>query len=147
MIDQRSAQAIATLLPAVQPRFTALYEAANAYLKPLGLSVRFLSGTRSYAEQDALYAQGRTKPGKIVTNAKAGYSNHNFSVAADLGVFKAGKYLPEHPEYDNIGPLGEKCGLKWGGRWKTPDRPHYEYPTGLTLAQMRARVAIGAPVV
>ncbi len=147
MIDQRSAQAVHSLLPAVQPRFLAFYEAANAYLKPLGLEMRWISGTRSYAEQDALYAQGRTSPGKIVTKAKAGYSRHNFSVAGDLGVFKAGIYQPEHPQYDNLGPLGEKCGLKWGGRWPTPDRPHYEYPTGLTLAQMRARVASGVPLV
>jgi peptidoglycan LD-endopeptidase CwlK len=35
---------------------------------------------RSSIEQDALYAQGRTKPGKIVTNAKGGQSEHNYTI-------------------------------------------------------------------
>ncbi len=147
MIDQRSAQTIATLLPAVQGHFRAFYEAANAYLKLLGYEARFISGTRSYAEQEALYAQGRTKAGPRVTNARPGYSNHNFGVAVDVGLFKAGKYMPESLKYAEIAPIGEKCGLKWGGRWKSPDRPHYEFPTGLTLAQMRARVASGVALV
>nr|WP_295770097.1 M15 family metallopeptidase [Rhodoferax sp.] len=41
---------------------------------------------RSCAEQDALYAQGRTAPGNKVTNAKSGDSNHNFGIAFDIGV-------------------------------------------------------------
>ncbi len=147
MMDPRSAAAVATLLPQVQPLFTRLYDAANDAMKVHGLSVRFLSGTRSYAEQAALYAQGRTTPGAKVTNAQAGYSNHNFGVAVDVGIFKGKDYLPESPAYAWLGPIGEGLGLKWGGRWKTPDRPHYEYPTGLTLAQMRERMAAGKPVV
>lgn len=147
MIDPRSALTIATLLPGVQSRFRAFYKAANAAMKQHGLTVRFISGTRSYDEQTALYAKGRTAPGLKVTNAKAGFSNHNFGVAIDLGIFKAGKYLPESPAYAWLGPIGEANRLNWGGRWKSPDRPHYEYPTGLTLAEMRIRVAIGKPVV
>lgn len=169
MIDPRSAQAIATLLPSVQPRFRAFLETANKAMKAHGLSVKIISGTRSYAEQEAIYAKGRTVPsdvpcrhagverkvgtckahplGLTVTKARAGFSNHNFGVACDLGVFKGTKWLPESPAYNWLGPIGETCGLKWAGRWKDPDRPHYEYPTGLTMAQMRERVAAGKPVV
>lgn len=147
MTDPRSAQAIATLLPSVQPRFRAFLEAANKAMKAHGLTVKIISGTRSYAEQEALYAQGRTKPGAKVTNARAGFSWHNFSLAADIAVFKGRSYLPESPAYNWLGPIGESCGLEWGGRWKTPDRPHYQYPTGLTMAQMRDRVAAGKPLV
>lgn len=151
MIDPRSAQAIATLLPSVQPRFRAFLEAANKAMKAHGLSVKIISGTRSYAEQEALYAQGRTKPGAKVTNARPGYSNHNFGTACDVGVFgKKGNreiYFQAHPAYLWLGPIGESCGLEWGGRWKTPDRPHYQFPTGLTMAQMRERVAARKPVV
>lgn len=147
-IDSRSAQTIETLIPAVQARFRAFYRVANDAMAAHGLTVLFISGTRSYAEQAALYAKGRTKPGPKVTNARAGFSRHNFGVAVDVGVFEGGKYLTESPAYGWLGPIGEACGLEWGGRWKTmPDRPHYEYPTGLTLAQMRDRVASGTPLV
>lgn len=145
-MDSRSALTLATLLPVVQPRFKSFYETASKAMKVHGLSVLFVSGTRSYAEQSALYAQGRTMPGKKVTNARAGFSNHNFGVAVDLAVFRGKTWLSESPAYDWLGPIGEACGLKWGGRWKDPDRPHYEYPTGLTMAQMRERVAAGKSV-
>ncbi len=110
--------------------------------------MRVISGTRSYAEQAALYAQGRTAPGKVVTNARPGYSNHNFGIAVDVGIFKGKVYLAECPEYATLGPVGEKCGLLWGGRWAKPktDRPHYEFATGFTLAQMRARVEAGLKI-
>src|SRR5574343_1544593 len=50
---------------------------------------------RSNEEQDALYAQGRTTKGKIVTNAKAGQSKHNFkpSKAFDIGFITLQKTL------------------------------------------------------
>lgn len=147
VLDPRSAQTIATLLPAVQPRFRAFYKAANDAMAAHGLTVKFISGMRSYAEQDALYAQGRTKPGPKVTNAKAGYSWHNWGTAVDVGVFQGKRYLTESPAYDWLGPIGEACGLEWGARWKTPDRPHYQFPTGLTMAQMRDRVAKGEALV
>lgn len=150
MIDPRSAQTISTLLPGVQARFTAFYEAANKAMKSHGLTVRFISGTRSYAEQSALYAQGRTKPGNKVTNARPGYSNHNFGVAVDIGVFekKAKKeiYHQDHSAYAWLGPIGEAAKLNWGGRWKSPDRPHYEFPTDLTMAQMREKVSKGEAI-
>jgi peptidoglycan L-alanyl-D-glutamate endopeptidase CwlK len=157
-MDNRSTTSVASLLPAVQERFRAFYDLANVAAKSKGLEVRFISGTRTYAEQDALYKRpcdhiDNDGDGKIdeadekVTNAPAGYSNHNFGIAVDVGIFKNGKYQAESPFYAEIGPIGEAAGLKWGGRWKTPDRPHYEYPTGLTLAQMRARVAANKPVV
>ncbi len=147
LMDARSAKVIATLIPSVQPKFTAFYEAANGAMKPHGLSVRFISGDRSYEEQTALYAKGRTAPGPKVTNAKAGESFHNFKIAIDLGVFKGKAYLPESPAYSWLGPIGEAVGLEWGGKWKTPDRPHYQFKTGLTMAQMRAKVAAGEAVV
>ena len=146
-IDSRSAEVIASLLPQVQERFKMFYASANKAMAAHGLTVKFVSGLRSYKEQDSLYAQGRTKPGPKVTNAKAGYSNHNFGTAVDVALFEGKKYLTSSSAYAWLGPIGEACKLNWGGRWKTPDRPHYEFPTGLTMAQMRARVAKGEAVV
>ncbi len=146
-MDARSSKAVATLLPSVQPKFAAFYEAANKAMKTHGLTVKIISGLRSYEEQDKLYAQGRTAPGQIVTKAKAGFSNHNFGTAVDIGVFQGSKYFQEHPAYTWLGPIGEALGLEWGGKWATPDRPHYQWKTGLTMAQMRAKVAAGEAVV
>jgi peptidoglycan LD-endopeptidase CwlK len=82
LVDPRSEKVIATLLPEIRPIARALVQKA-AFSK---LKVKIISGFRTYAEQDALYAQGRTTPGNIVTNARAGYSNHNFGIAFDIGV-------------------------------------------------------------
>lgn len=149
--DPRTEKNLATLLPKAQVIARQFMERAVAELKPRGCDVRIISGSRTYKEQDALYAQGRTVAplGKshIVTNARGGQSNHNFGIAFDIGIFEGGRYLEESPLYRQLGPIGEACGLEWGGRWKTiTDEPHYQVPTGLTLAQLRIRVAAGKPI-
>lgn len=84
-------------------------------------------GRRTWAEQDALYAQGRTTPGKIVTNAKAGQGYHNYGLAFDfVAMDKAGQPLWDLTPWEMLGYEGEKLGLEWGGRWKKPDRPHLQ---------------------
>ena len=54
-----------------------------------GINVIITQGLRTVEEQNELYAQGRTKPGKIVTNAKGGYSYHNYGLAFDFAVLNA----------------------------------------------------------
>ena len=150
-VDSRSEKAIATLLPEVQPIARTLVQKAQA----AGITIKIISGLRSYEEQDALYAQGRTAPGPIVTHARGGHSNHNFGIAFDIGVFEGNKYLPESPKYKAVGVLGEDVGLEWGGNWKTiVDQPHYQlrpsWAASLTetqmLAELRQRRANGTPV-
>jgi peptidoglycan LD-endopeptidase CwlK len=122
-IDPRSEKYIATLLPEVQPIARSLVQKAALS----GIKIKIISGLRSYAEQDALYAQGRTKPGAKVTNARGGYSNHNFGIAFDIGVFEGATYLPESAKYKAVGVLGMDLGLEWGGNWKTiVDQPHFQ---------------------
>jgi peptidoglycan L-alanyl-D-glutamate endopeptidase CwlK len=66
-----------------------------------------------------------------VTDARGGYSNHNFGVAFDIGVFESGKYLDESPKYKAAGALGSDLGLEWGGNWKTiQDEPHFQLRPG-----------------
>jgi peptidoglycan L-alanyl-D-glutamate endopeptidase CwlK len=150
-VDQRSEKNILTLKPEIQPLARALVQKAAAY----GIRIKVISGLRSYEEQNALYAQGRTKPGKIVTNARAGYSNHNFGIAFDVGVFEGNAYLGESPKYKAVGALGMDIGLEWGGSWKTIiDEPHFQlrplWASDLTerqmLAALRDRVEQGLPV-
>ena len=111
--------------------------------------------TRTYDEQNALYEQGRSKAGRIVTNARGGYSNHNFGIAFDIGVFEGGRYLDESPAYKAVGALGMKLGLEWGGNWKTiQDEPHFQLRPAWAremserdmLAELRHRLSEKLPV-
>lgn len=122
-VDDRSEKAIATLLPEVQPYARALVAKAAQH----GITIKVISGLRTYDEQNELFSQGRTKPGRIVTRARAGFSNHNFGIAFDIGVFEGNKYLDDSPKYKAVGILGMDLGLEWGGNWKTiVDQPHFQ---------------------
>ena len=147
-VDDRSEKVIGTLLAEVQPYARALVTKAAAD----GITIKVISGLRTYDEQNDLYAQGRMKPGKIVTNARGGYSNHNFGIAFDVGVFERGQYLDESPKYKAVGVLGMDLGLEWGGNWKTiQDEPHFQLrpewagdlSEGDMLAQLRSRKESG----
>jgi peptidoglycan LD-endopeptidase CwlK len=122
-VDERSEKVIATLHPR-------LHDLARKFVlasAEQGVTIKLISGLRTYAEQDALYAKGRTAPGPRVTNARAGYSNHNFGLAFDIGVFSGGKYLPESPEYKKVAHIGKWLGFEWGGNWTSiKDEPHYQ---------------------
>jgi peptidoglycan L-alanyl-D-glutamate endopeptidase CwlK len=99
-----------------------------------GIDAKITSGNRSWAEQDALFAR---RP--QVTKARGGFSNHNFGIAWDIGIFKSGAYLPESPFYARAGAIGRKQGLEWGGDWRSfKDEPHCNLKTGLTMAQLRS---------
>ena len=150
-VDPRSEQSISTLLPEVRPLARALVQKAARN----GIQIKILCGLRTYAEQDALYAQGRTQPGPKVTNARGGYSNHNFGIAFDIGVFEGAKYLGDSPKYKAVGALGMELGLEWGGNWKNlEDQPHFQLrpvwaaamPERDMLAELRRRVAEGQPL-
>ena len=150
-VDERSEKAIATLLAPVRDYARALVHRAGRN----GILVKIVSGTRSYAEQNALYARGRTEPGPIVTNARGGYSNHNFGIAFDIGVFEGSRYLGDSPKYRAVGMLGMELGLEWGGNWTDfVDQPHFQLRPAWArnlggrelLAALRTRVAEGTPV-
>jgi peptidoglycan LD-endopeptidase CwlK len=93
---------------------------------------------RSPAEQNTLYEQGRTQPGKIVTNAKGGQSNHNKypSPAFDIA-FKNSKGGLDWSItlFKNFAALAKSAGLSWGGDWATfKDNPHFEVDTPANTA-------------
>jgi peptidoglycan L-alanyl-D-glutamate endopeptidase CwlK len=153
VFDKRTEKNLETLRLSVQPKFRAFMAEAQAMAAVHGVDYFTISGRRSYAQQNALYAKGRTKPGPKVTNARGGYSNHNFGDALDNGVFKNGRYLDgskKKAERDLAlkihrlaGDIAKKHGLEWGGDWKRfKDDPHFEFP-GLTMAQKRAKVRSG----
>jgi peptidoglycan L-alanyl-D-glutamate endopeptidase CwlK len=111
------------------------------------IELRITSTLRTFAEQADLYAQGRTKPGQIVTRAKPGQSWHQFGLAFDCCPFYRGKPVWNSRHWDQIGQLGKKLGLIWGGMWLKPDKPHFEYHPKLTLAQAAQRHAQGKSLI
>lgn len=105
---------------------------------------------RTAAEQDALYAQGRTKPGPKVTNAKgSSYSSqHQWGIAADFyidmdidgdGSKSDDAFNNSTKLFDRVGAIAKSVGLGWGGDWKSPvDKPHIYLPQwGSTTANLK----------
>ena len=150
-LDERSERNLATLHPDIHQRAATFIAAAKSLAAQRNLDVKCICGLRTWAEQAALYAKGRTTSGPIVTKAQPGASMHNYGLALDLAVFsKDGKtYHGDHALYRELGPLGESLGFEWGGRWKFNDEPHYQFRpawgTNMTerevLASLRQRVA------
>jgi len=121
----------------LDPEFLKKLVRLKARLADLGIHIKCTCGYRSIEEQNRLYAQGRTKPGRIVTNARGGYSWHNFGLAADYAFLVNGKVTWDGP-WETFGRIARECGLEWGGDWKRfVDRPHVQWRRGKSLAQMR----------
>jgi peptidoglycan L-alanyl-D-glutamate endopeptidase CwlK len=99
---------------------------------------------RDHESQTALYNQGRTTPGKVVTNAKAGQSWHNHRCALDVVPLVNGKAIwDDQAVWKQIGEIGKSCGLEWAGDWKTfKEYPHFQYTGGLTIAQLQTGAVI-----
>jgi peptidoglycan L-alanyl-D-glutamate endopeptidase CwlK len=152
IFDNRSEANISTLTPATQVKARAFLQAAiESNRLAAGWKISIISGTRTYQAQDILFAEGRTTPGPIVTNAPAGYSNHNFGIAFDIGIFNdQGQYIDDLPDsvptqwtqadvsryYRALAPIGRALGLEWGGDWSSiDDEPHYELNPWPDLAE------------
>jgi peptidoglycan LD-endopeptidase CwlK len=106
-------------------------------------------GYRSVARQQWLYAQGRTRPGRIATHRDGvnSRSNHQSSIAVDFAPSKRNEkgrwvldYSIDDAHWNYLGHLARKHGLVWGGDWKTfVDRPHVEWPESDKPAYAAAR--------
>ena len=103
----------------------------------LGVTLLITCAYRSSASQDILYAQGRTTPGNIVTNAKGGQSLHQYNVAFDVVPLIQGK-TDWNYDFSKLGAIGVACGLEWGGNWQSfKDMPHFQYLSGYTLVDFQ----------
>ena len=104
-----------------------------------GLPVLIYCTLRSNAEQAALYAQGRTAPGPIVTKARAGESMHNPDALGYAWAFDAVPLMPDGAaawsddvRISQMGVCGEAVGLEWAGRWRSSlrERLHFQFTKG-----------------
>jgi hypothetical protein len=139
--NDRTDKNIATLHPKIRP----LAKQFILKAKGEGINLIITDGFRTYAQQNYLYAQGRTRKGKKVTNAKGGQSNHNFGLAFDVVPFENGKINYESKNWQKIGRIGKSLGFKWGGDWQGDlvDLPHFEMMFGNTLSMLRNKVKSG----
>lgn len=116
----------------LEPDFKAKVQIFLEKLKEANIPVAVVCGRRTIAEQNALFAKGRTTPGPVVTNAKGGSSPHNFGLAVDLcPVNSAGhcNWTASDAVWHEMGKIGKECGFVWGGEFKSiKDLPHYEDP-------------------
>src|SRR5208337_72827 len=119
-----------TRLSAVNPQLAAKIHNLAALLADEGIVIRVTQGLRSWNDQQKLYAQGRTTPGKIVTNAPPGYSWHNYSLACDVAPFDSDgqpDWNASHPAWQRIIGLGESLGMVSGSTFvHCPDNPHLQ---------------------
>jgi peptidoglycan L-alanyl-D-glutamate endopeptidase CwlK len=133
MVNSRS---LSDLLPVVAAKADNFLAACRA----VGIDVLITSTFRDVESQNALYAQGRTTPGKIVTNARGGESFHQYRCAFDFVPLVNGKPDWEHAEtFTRCGEIAESVGLKWAGRWVSfKELAHCQYTGGLTLDDLKA---------
>lgn len=132
MINSRS-------LDDLHPHVKKLAEAFIAALAKEEIEILIYSTYRDKQAQDALYAQGRTRSGKIVTNSKGGESYHNYRLAFDW-VPKNGNQLlwGDKAMYKECGAIAVSVGLEWGGNWvRFVDQPHCQYSEGLTIKDLQ----------
>jgi RHS repeat-associated protein len=131
----------------LHPRVQSMADQLLDDLSSQGLNGRLGQTLRTFAQQNQLYAQGRTVPGPIVTNAQGGQSIHNFGLAFDIQMFDpSGNYITNgsDPAYSTAGQIGQNLGLEWGGNWSSIfDPSHFQYTGGLTLAQILANYNAG----
>ena len=98
---------------------------------------------RTVAEQNALYAKGRTKPGRIVTNVRGSRysSQHQWGVAVDFFYNKKGQAYSNIGYFKKVGAYAKKLGLGWGGDWRNfKDYPHLylkDWGSGTSILKRR----------
>lgn len=140
-MDPRSLAALNTLHPKFRAAAIEAWMVAQEAM-PANVQIIVVQGLRTFAESDALYAQGRTKPGSIVTKAAAGQSYHNYGLAFDFAMITNGK------DDETVGPLWmkivavmEKYGMTWGGNFPEGfhDNPHFENKFGYNWRDLLAK--------
>lgn len=144
MLSSISLARLGEVHPALRKRILQLDEMIPS------VNLQISQGLRSWAQQNALYAQGRTSPGAIVTDVPAGYSAHNFGYAVDVVPEDIIPGQPDwnvtHPAWVKILMTAPSCGLAEGAAWRTfPDDPHLylqELPAEPT-DEMRAQFTDG----
>ncbi len=156
-MDKVTIERIKRMHPSLRNEVLEAYKYVNNKLLGKGVRLRFSSTLRTAEEQAALYAQGRTKPGSKVTNAKPWQSIHNYGLAMDIiilldkdgnGTFESVSWSTKADD-DKDGTADwmevinhfKSIGWEWGGDWKSfKDYPHLEKTFGNTWRTLKAKI-------
>lgn len=147
MEDKKTIERIGLLHPKLRDEALAIYKEICLALTGRAFC-RFSYTLRTFAEQDGLYAQGRTRPGNIVTKAKGGLSLHNYGLALDIVLIVDEKTASwdEKTDFDKDGKSdwgeivnifkqhGWECGIDWAFR----DAPHFQKTFGHSVRDLLA---------
>ncbi len=155
--DKRTEASIRTMLIPTQRKAREFMKNIGQAGLGQGLSVRIISGTRTFAEQAELFEKHQ-HGGPLA--ASPGHSNHNFGIAWDVGIFnEKGEYIDDlidkkiltskavDAEYKKVGAYGKARGLFWGGDWSDPDYPHFQMRDNDELASIRDAFTDGRAIV
>lgn len=153
MMDNLTLERINTAHPKLRTELLEIYKeiCKEIFTKSM---CRFAYVIRTAAEQDELYAIGRTKPGKIVTKAKAFESFHNYGLAVDIvmvydkdgnGSYETASWDEKidfdgdgKSEWQEVVTIFKKYGWTWGGEWTFRDAPHFEKAFGHSVMDLKA---------
>ncbi|MFD2613378.1 M15 family metallopeptidase [Paenibacillus gansuensis] len=141
--------------PRVQPDITALHPVLIQKKSELvqlaeakGIRIVITDGFRSFEEQDALYAQGRSAEGAVVTKARGGESYHNYGLALDFALRTKDGGVTWEMNTDGNGNgakdwmevvgIAKKLGFEWGGDWpEFKDYPHLQMTFGYSIGELQ----------
>lgn len=155
MRDKISIPRASLLHPKVRLEVIECIDKAESGL-PANMAIRIVQGLRTIDEQNAIYAQGRTKPGKIVTKAKGGKSYHNYGLAIDFAIMRDtdgnGTYeelswdtsrdadKDSQKDWQEVVKVFEAAGWTWGGKFATiVDAPHLQKTFGYKVSALLAK--------
>jgi peptidoglycan L-alanyl-D-glutamate endopeptidase CwlK len=152
MKDQVTLDRIKLLHPKLRDEAVLLYDDIIKTLTGRAIC-RFAYTHRTFAEQDALYAQGRTKKGTKVTNARGGQSYHNYGLAIDIvllvdadknGTFETASWDTKSDfdgdnkaDWQEVVAIFKRYGYEWGGDWKFVDAPHFQKTFGKSIIDLQ----------
>ena len=133
MISSRS-------LDDLNPRVKDLAQQLIAQCASQSIDLLVTSTYRDNEAQTVLWQKGRSTPGAIVTNAKAGESFHNYRLALDFCPLENGKCAwNDSAVFQHVGEMAEALGMEWAGRWhgNLRELAHVQFTGGLTLADLQ----------
>ena len=153
MKDKITLDRIQLIHPKLRDEVLAIYDEISEALTGKAIC-RFTHTLRTFAEQNKLFAQGRTAPGKIVTRARGGQSYHNYGFAIDIvllvdrdgnGTFESALWDTKS-DFDQDGradwmevvDVFKRHGWEWGGDWRFRDMPHFQKTLGKSIVELQS---------
>lgn len=152
MKDKITLDRIQLLHPKLIDEVVEIYDEIDAQLTGSAIC-RFTHTMRTFKEQDELFSQGRTRPGRRVTNAKGGQSYHNYGLAIDIALLLDNNDDGRHEsaswdtktdfdgdrqsDWIEIVTIFKRYGWEWGGDWRFVDAPHFQKTFGKSITELQ----------